>query len=193
MKRKFERLGRHFKKEIKVVLTKGNQPIGNGIGPTLELIDILKVLNPEEEGPKDLEEKSLFLAGELLEMTDKAKKGKGIEMAKKILESGEALKKFEQIIKAQEGDFSKIKLAQFKKDILSRKSGKIIDIHNKKINSVARFAGCPVDKSAGLFLCHKLGDKIKKGEKLVTIYSESKSRLNSAVNFFHKTKPIRIR
>ncbi len=193
LKRKFEKLGQHFKKEIKVVLTKGNQPIGNGIGPTLELIDILKVLNPEEEGPKDLEEKSLFLSGELLEMTDKAKKGKGIEMAKKILESGEALKKFEQIIKAQEGDFSKIKLAQFKKDILSRKSGKIIDIHNKKINSIARFAGCPVDKSAGLYLYHKLGDKVKKGEKLITIHSESKSRLNSAVNFFHKIKPIRIR
>jgi AMP phosphorylase len=192
LKRKFEKLGKHFKKEIRVVLTKGNQPIGNGIGPALELIDILRVLNPEEEGPKDLEEKSLFLAGELLEMTDKAKRGKGIEMAKKILESGEALRKFEQIIKAQEGDFENIKCAQFKKDILSKKSGKIIDIHNKKINAAARFAGCPIDKSAGLFLCHKLGDNIKKGETLITIHSESKSRLNSAVNFFHKTKPIRI-
>jgi len=193
LKKKFEKLGQHFKKEMRVVLTKGDQPIGNGIGPTLELMDILKVLNPEEEGPKDLEEKSLFLAGEILEMTDKAKKGKGFKMAKEIVDSGEALKKFEQIIKAQEGDFNKIKFAQFKKDILSKKSGKIIEIHNKKINAAARFTGCPVDKTAGLYLHYHLNDKVKKGEKIITIYSESKSRLNSAVNFFHKSKPIRIR
>ena len=193
LKKKFERLGKYFKKDIKVVLTKGNQPIGNGIGPALELMDILNILTPGKEGPKDLEEKSLFLAGELLEMTEKAKKGKGIEMAKEILKSGKALKKFEEIIKAQEGDFSKIKFAQFKKDILSEKSGKVKDIHNKKINVAARFAGCPVDKSAGLYLYHKLGDKVEKGEKLITIYAESKSRLNSAINFFHKSKPIRIR
>ncbi len=193
LKKKFVKLGTYFKKEIRVVLTKGNQPIGNGIGPALELMDILKILNPESEGPKDLEEKSLFLAGELLEMTEKAKKGKGIEMAKKIIQSGDALKKFGQIIKAQEGDFKNIKFAKFKKDMLAHKSGKVTDIHNKKINATARFAGCPVDKSAGLYLYHHIGDKIKKGEKLITVYAESKSRLNSAVNFFYKSKPIRIR
>jgi len=193
LKKKFERLGQYFKKEIRVVLTKGNQPIGNGIGPALELMDILKILKSEVERPKDLEEKSLFLAGELLEMTDKAKKGKGIEMAKEIVSSGGALRKFEQIIKAQEGNFKNIRFAQFKKDILSKKSGKIKDIHNKKINAVAKFAGCPVDKSAGLYLYFHLGDKVKKGEKIITIYAESKSRLNSAANFFHKSKPIRVR
>ncbi|MCK5624666.1 AMP phosphorylase [Candidatus Pacearchaeota archaeon] len=193
LKKKFEKLGKHFKREVRVVLTNGNQPIGNGIGPALELMDILEILTPEKKGPKDLEDKSLFLAGELLEMTEKAKKGKGIKMAKEILESGKALKKFEEIIKAQEGDFSKIKFAKFKKDIFSPKSGKVKDIHNKKINAAARFAGCPIDKSAGLHFSHKLGDQVKKGEKLITIYAESKSRLNSAVNFFHKSKPIRIR
>jgi len=193
LKKKFEKLGEYFKKELKVVLTNGNQPIGKGIGPVLELMDILEILNPKQQGPKDLEEKSLFLAGELLEMADKAKKTKGIEMAKEIVKSGKALKKFEQIIKAQEGDFSKIKFAQFKKGIHSKKSGKIRDIHNKKINATARFAGCPVDKSAGLQIYFRLKDKVKKGDKLVTIYAESKSRLNSAVHFFQKSKPIKIR
>jgi len=193
LKKKFQRLGEHFKKEIRVVLTKGDQPIGNGIGPALELMDILKILNPREEGPQDLEEKSLFLAGEMLEMTEKAKKGKGIEMAKEIVNSGKALKKFQDIIKAQEGNFENIKFAKFKKEITSKKSGKVIDIHNKKINATARFAGCPIDKSSGMHICHSLGDKVKKGDILVTIYAESKSRLNSAVNFFHKSKPIRIR
>lgn len=193
LKKKFERLGDYFKKEIKVVLTDGNHPIGNGIGPALELMDILKILKSEVDRPKDLEEKSFFLAGELLEMSGKAKKGKGKEMAKKIVSSGAAIKKFIEIIKAQEGSFDNIKFAKLKKDILSSKSGKIVDIHNKKINAAARFAGCPVDKSAGLYIYFHLGDKVKKGEKLITIYAESKTRLNSAINFFHKSKPISIR
>ena len=126
-------------------------------------------------------------------MTKKAKKGKGIEKAEEILKSGEAFKKFKQIIKAQKGNLKDIKFANFKKDILSKKSGKIIDIHNKKITAVARFAGCPIDKSSGLRIYFNLGDKVKKGEVIATLYAESKSRLNSAINFFHKSKPIRIR
>ena len=100
LKAKFERLGKYFKRKLKVVLTKGDEPIGNGIGPVLELIDVLKVLNPQEKGPKDLEEKSLFLSGQLLEMTGKSKKGKGFQKAQEILDSGKALDKFKEIIKA---------------------------------------------------------------------------------------------
>jgi|TARA_Y100000310_G_C20643530_1_gene795287 AMP phosphorylase len=193
LKKKFENLGKIFKKKLKVVLTKGEEPIGNGIGPSLELIDIIKILNPKEKGPEDLEEKSLFLSGELLELTKKAKKGKGIDLAKEILYSGKAYNKFKQIIEAQEGSFKKIKPAKFKQNILSKKSGKIIEIDNKKINSLARITGCPVDKSSGVYLYSHIGKKIKKREKILTIHSESKLRLKEAVKFFNKQKPIRIK
>ncbi|MBU2459161.1 MAG: thymidine phosphorylase, partial [Nanoarchaeota archaeon] len=69
LKRKFEYLGKYFKRKLKCVLTDGNQPIGNGVGPALELIDVIKILNPKEQGPQDLEKKSLLLSGEILEMT----------------------------------------------------------------------------------------------------------------------------
>ncbi len=193
LKGKFEKLGKYFKRKLKVVLTKGDQPIGKGIGPVLELIDVLKVLNPREKGPKDLEDKSLFLAGELFEMTKKAKKGRGFQKAQEILDSGKALKKFEEIIKAQGGKMKKLELAKFKHDILVKKSGKIAEIDNKKINSLAKAAGCPADKASGLYLYAHKGDKVKKGEKLFTIYSESESRLNVAVRFYQKNQPIKIK
>ena len=192
LKRKFEELGKYFKKKLKCVLTNGSQPIGNGVGPALELIDIVKVLTSEKTKPLDLEKKSLFLAGELLEMTGKAKKGKGFEMARQILYSGRAFEKFRQIIKAQGGDLKRIKLAKLKHNILAKKSGTILEIDNKKINSLARVAGCPLDKSAGLYLHFHVGDKIKKGEKILTIYAESKQRLKQAINFCREIKPIRI-
>jgi putative thymidine phosphorylase len=192
LKKDFQKLGKYFRKKIKVVLTDGKQPIGNGIGPSLELIDVLRVLDPNEKGPKDLKQKSIFLAGQLLEMTKKAKPGKGEELATSIINSGEALEKFKGIIKAQKGDLKRIKVSKLKKDVFAQRTGKIKEIHNKKINSLARVAGCPVDKSSGLFLYKHFGDKVKKGEKMLTIYSESSSRLNEAMKYYKEKKPIII-
>lgn len=193
LKKKFEKLGKIFKKKLKVVLTKGDEPIGNGIGPVLEMIDVLKVLDPEKEGPKDLEEKSLFLSGELLEMTGKAKKGKGYERAKEILKSGEAFKKFKEIIEAQGGKIKDLKPGKFSHKILSRKTGKIFEVDNKMINLLARNTGCPADKSAGVYLHKHVGEKIKKGGTIITLYSESKPRLEMAVKFYKKNKIIKIK
>jgi AMP phosphorylase len=193
LKKKFEYLGKYFHKKLRCVLTKGSQPIGCGIGPMLEIKDIIAILDPNQEGPSDLRDKALFLSGELLEMTGKAKKGKGIEMAEEILSSGKAFKKFKQIIKAQNGNIRRIKEAKFKHDILSKKSGKIVGIHNKKINSLAKVTGCPIDKSAGILLCAKVGDRIEKGKKILTLYAESKPRLNQAIKFYNNQKPVKIK
>jgi len=190
--KKFEYLGKHFNKKLKVILTRGDEPIGNGIGPALELIDLIKVLKHSEDRPLDLEEKSIFLAGELFEMTGKYKKGEGKKLAQQILDSGKAFKKFKEIITAQKGNLNKIRSAKFKKDIFMKKKGKIIEIDNKKINSLARICGCPMDKFAGLYLYKHVGATLEKGEKILTVYSESKSRINEAINFFESQKPIKI-
>lgn len=193
LQKEFNYLGDYFGLKIKCVLTKGNEPIGNGIGPTLELLDVLKVLDPKKKSPLDLEKKALYLATEILELSGKYKKGKAFILAQEILSSGKAFEKFKEIIKAQEGSLNEINFGKFKKDILNKKSGKIISIHNKKINYLARVAGCPIDKSAGLYLYHHVGKKLRKGDKILTIYSESKSRLNEAVKFYELTKPIKVK
>jgi len=193
LKKKFEYLGRYFHKKLKCILTDGSQPIGNGIGPSLEIIDIIKILDPKQTGPKDLEKKSLLLAGELLEMTGKAKKGKGINLATEILNSGKAYDKFKQIIEAQNGDLKRVKLGKFTENIHSKRSGKVIEIDNKLISALTKMAGCPIDKYAGIYLYKHVGDSVKKGEKIFTIYCESKHRLNEAVSFAHSKNPLKIR
>ena len=120
LKKEFEFLGKHFGRKMKVLLTDGSQPIGNGIGPALELIDIIKILDPSQQGPKDLEKKSIFLSAQLLELAGKCKHGGGEQLAREILSSGKAFEKFKQIIKAQEGSLRRIKLAKFKKKIFSK-------------------------------------------------------------------------
>lgn len=194
LKKEFLKLGRHFNKKIQVVMTNGNEPIGNGIGPIMELRDIVKILDPKEKGPKDLEKKSLFLAGQLFEMTGKAKKGKGFKMASEILYSGKAFEKFKQIIAAQNGNLNKLKrTATFKKDIFAPRNLKVKEIDNKKINYLARVAGCPVDKYAGLYIYHHVDETIKKGEKILTIYSETKPRILQATKYYNREKPITLK
>jgi len=188
LKIKFLNLSKKFNIQTKVVLTTSKGPIGNGIGSNLEMIDILKVLRNKEDAPKDLKEKSLMLAGEIFEMTGNAKKGKGIEKARTILELGMAYEKFSQIIKAQNGKIKKLKPGKYYFTTHAKKTGKIKFIDNKLINNLARNAGCPEDKAAGIYLYKKQGQKIIKGEKLLTIYTTSEEKLKHAEKFFNKHK-----
>ncbi len=193
LKKKFEAIGKHFKLHLRVVLTDGNQPIGNGIGPSLELIDIIEILDPEKQGPKALEKKAIYLSGQLLELTKKAKKGKGEKMAQEILYSGKAFEKFKEIIKAQNGSLSRITKAKFTKEIYAHRAGKVLEMNNKSLNFLGRILGSPVMKSAGIYLHVHVGDKVSKGQKIMTFHSESKERIEEAINFCKKSNPIRIK
>lgn len=189
LKKRFEKVARYFNKRVKCVLTHVKGPYGDGVGPVLEMIDVIKVLDPEKKAPKKLENKSIELAGALLELTKKAPRNQGKQLARKILFSGEAFSKFKEIVIAQKGDLTKINTlspAKNKKTFYSKENFKIIQINNKEINSLARVAGCPTDKSSGIFLHIHEGNKIKKGDKLLTIYAESKSRLEQAEKYYLK-------
>lgn len=189
---KFQQLAKHFKVKLKIVYTKGNQPVGKGIGPVLEMLDVLSVLQNKQDSPRDLKEKSLLLSSELMTLC-KIKNSK--KLARGILESGKAYEKFKEIINAQnkkdncDSQIKKLKLATLKKTISSKKSGRITEIDNEKINSLCRVLGTPESKSAGVYLHNPVG-KIKKGEKLITLYSESREKLRDGLRFFKENKPI---
>jgi len=189
LKKKFIQIGNHFRLITKVILTDGSQPIGNGIGPVLEMQDVIRVLK-RENSPRDLEEKSIYLAGEILELAGKAKKGDGEMLAREALYSGKAFKKFNEIILAQGKKFIDIKPAKFKFEVKSKKNGKINFIDNKKINFLGRILGCPVDKTAGLYLHKHVSEPVKRGEILVTLYAESEQKLKEALKFFKESTPI---
>lgn len=192
LKKEFKKLAKHYDIEMEVVLTKADGPIGKGIGPVLEMKDILGILDPEKKGPRDLEDKAVFLAGNLLEMSDKAEKGKGEQKARETLHSGKAFKKFEEIIKSQNGKIEELEPGKHKKEVYAGKSGKIKNIDNELVNLVARNAGCPADKKAGICLAVEKGEEVKKNQKLFTIFAESKSRIETARDFCDKHNPVEI-
>jgi len=192
LKKQFEFLGKKFNIKLKAALTDGSQPIGNAIGPYLEIKDIINILGRKENRPLDLEKKAVYLSGEIFELSGKTRKGDGKKLAQEILDSGEAFKKFKQIIKAQKGSIPrKIPIAKFHESMHATKKGKIKSIDNKKMNMMAVLAGSPMDNTAGLYLHKHVKDKVKRGEPLITIHSESKQRLKEAEDYFKRQKPIK--
>lgn len=182
LKKMFEKLGRKLRMHVKVVITDGSQPVGRGVGPLLEAEDVLSVLKNDPRAPPDLKKKSIFLAGTLLSMAKKCSGERGIKMAKEILEKGQAYEKMQEIIQAQ-GVQKKPLLGTFKYAVRSTKKGRVREIDNEIISKIARVAGAPEDKGAGLLLDKKVGDKVKKGEVLYTIYTQSNFKLNLALEF----------
>jgi len=194
--RKFKQIAKSFDIKLNVVYSDGRQPVGDGIGPVLEMYDVLSVLKNEEGAPCDLKTKSLFLASKLLKMAG-VKKAK--QKALEVLESGEAFDKFKEIINAQNGGkdtFDKkiknLRLAQFKTIVKAKRSGNIIKISNKKINHLCRILGTPETMGAGVYLERHLG-KVKKGDILLRMYSENKNKLEQAKRYFVKEELMKIK
>jgi AMP phosphorylase len=187
----FIELGKRLDMHIQCGVTFGEQPIGYAIGPALEAREALSTLMGE--GPIDLVNKAVSLASLLFEMIGV---NESIQKAKDILESGEAEKKFREIIAAQGGNPDvkpeDIEVGKEKVEIRSEEKGRIQWINNRAIAQIARTAGAPKTKSAGVLLNKKLGEKVTEGETLYEIYSKSAQKLESSVLLAENLNPIGI-
>ncbi|MDD4556092.1 MAG: thymidine phosphorylase [Alphaproteobacteria bacterium] len=155
---------------VDVVITDGSEPIGNGIGAVLEARDVMKVLRNKDDAPEDLREKSLFLAGRILEFDPKLRGGHGYQVAKEILMSGRALEAMNKIIHSQ-GKSSQPQLGHLTRDIVAENSGVIEKIDTSRINKIGVWAGAGKYQGAGLDLVKKVGDFVEKGEVIYRIHS----------------------
>jgi len=191
MARKFIKVGKSVGIKVEVAITDGTKPSGKAFGPALEAKYVLQIL--EGDIFDNLAEKSCELAGLLLELSGKAKKGKGKKIATEILESGKALKKMKEIIKAQGGKIFKsdeIKYAKYKAVIRANCEGEISKINIKKCIKAARLAGAPADAKAGLMLHVNEEDTLKKDDIVFVIYATNPRKLELAKKYVQKDSPI---
>ena len=191
LKAYFEAVGKVIGLQVKVILTDGSQPVGKGIGPSLEAMDVLSVLRNEKNAPQDLKERAIVLAGTLLELSGTFAAGTGNEAAKEILETGKAGAKFLAICESQ-GGFREPRFAKYSHDVLSEKEGVIKNIDNRGLARVAKLAGAPKLPSAGILFLSPLRKKVSKGEVLYTIYAEAKGELEYAINYMKDNTNIII-
>ena len=190
LRQRFQNLGSRLGLNIRGLLTDGSQPIGNGIGPVLEAKDVIKVLTNDPAAPRDLREKSLYLAGELLELTGKPS-GEGYKIAEEILTSGRAYNKFERIRELQ-GRRESPPLGSHSQEIFAKKKGRIHTIRNRIISRAAQLSGAPHNPGAGVYLEKHVNDLVGEGQLLLTIYARSQESLTFATRYWAENSDIGI-
>ncbi len=185
-------VGTHLGMNVKCILTDGSAPIGNAIGPCLEAKQHLEILLGLKRVP-DLVNKSILMAGKIMEY---AGLKDAYNVAKEIFLSGKAYDKFLEIVELQGGD-PKIKpedipIGSKTYDVYADTDGKIRFVNNKIISKIAHLAGCPKTKEAGVYLYYNTGAKVRKGDKLMTIYAESEAKLTQAIKYLEENNPFYI-
>lgn len=176
---------------LAIEITDGCQPIGWGIGPALEARDVLAVLQRDDTAPPELRDKAILLAGAALELVGKAEAGKGQAAAYECLTSGRAWTAFKAICIAQ-GGLQDIPIARYTKIVKAPVSGILQSVNNRRLSRIAKLAGAPEDKTAGIELFTRLGDRIQAGQSLFTVHSNSKKRLDLAIAETKDCNPMRI-
>jgi thymidine phosphorylase len=174
LRRLFEYVAQRLHLSLDVVITDGRQPIGRGVGPMLEARDVMQVLENDPNAPDDLRQKSLRLAGRLIECSPDVRGGDGYKIARDILESGRALAQMRAIIDAQGShgfDHHHPPLGALTLEVKASASGTVIGIDNLQIAQIARLAGAPQVQGAGVDLMHKLGDAVRAGDVLYRVHA----------------------
>ena len=185
-------IGKLANRETVCILTNMDEPLGYAVGNSLEVIEAIQSLKGEM--PEDVKEVVLELGAYMVKL---AGKGEDIEENKaKLLENienGKGYEKFIQLVENQGGDSSYIKdtnlfpKANYIEKGYSQKDGYIQSMNAKEIGKIVCDLGAgrirkedSIDNAVGIVLNKKVSDKVEKGDTLVTIYANSKEKLEEA-------------
>jgi AMP phosphorylase len=177
----FIELGKKLGIKVECLSTFGEQPIGYGVGPALEAREALQILSGHRV-PQDQMDKVCDMAAVLFKF---AGMRNGYQKAHGIIKSGKADRKFRQIIEAQGGNPKirpeDIPVGDKVVQIKSKVSGHVLWINNTSVIQVAREAGAPKDKGAGILFHKKCTGHVKKGETLFEIFAEKDYKMERSL------------
>ena len=183
-------LGEALGTRVECAITYAEQPLGTAVGPVLEARECMEVLE-RRPGHDDVADKACVCAGLVLGM---AGYHDGAAEARGILESGAAHRKFREIVGAQGGDpevtSEDMVPGPLSETIVADRSGFVRRLSNRAVVEVAKAAGAPGDKGAGVLLGKKLGMKVSEGDVLMTVYAEREDKLRHAVETAMELEPI---
>ncbi|MFL4970249.1 MAG: phosphonate metabolism protein/1,5-bisphosphokinase (PRPP-forming) PhnN [Xanthobacteraceae bacterium] len=172
--------GRELGLVVEAHATDGSAPIGRGVGPALEVRDCLWILENNPQAPRDLRDKALFFAGRMLAWDPGiGSPEKGRARAEALLASGAARAALEGIIAAQ-GRTETICPGAYTQIVHAPHTGRVVEIDGWCIAGIARRAGAPMDKGAGIDLVARVNDEVRSGDPLYVIHAGSEADLAAA-------------
>jgi pyrimidine-nucleoside phosphorylase len=178
-------IGESFGRNIKIVISNMNEPLGYAIGNVLEVEEAIDALRGK--GPKDLE----TLAIEIAKLVSDEK------TIRSAISSGKAFGKFKEMVEAQGGDIDKLSLKSRRYNFKSRTKGYIRHIDALLLGEGARLLGAgrikkedQIDTNVGFLLRKKIGDYVEKGETVLEVYYNDEKRLELCIPFIEKAISI---
>ncbi len=171
LRKLFEFVGDQTGLTLEVQITDGRQPVGYGVGPVLEARDVMRVLENSPSAPADLRQRALLLAGRILEFDPRLRGGRGHERARELLDTGAAARAMSRIVEAQGPSPESYALGTRTRDLSADRDGVVESVDCYRIARIARLAGAPADKGAGIDLFKKVGDPVQKGEPLYRVHA----------------------
>ncbi|RSD27317.1 pyrimidine-nucleoside phosphorylase [Mesobacillus subterraneus] len=177
------RIGNNVGRRTMAVISDMSQPLGYAIGNALEVKEAIDTL--KGEGPEDLTELCLTLGSHMVFLAGKAESlAEARNMLEEVIKNGSALETFKIFLSSQGGDASvvddpsKLPQAKFTFELEAKEAGYVSEIVADEVGTAAMLLGAgratkesEIDLAVGLLLRKKIGDKVEKGESLLTIYS----------------------
>ena len=187
-------IGQMAGREVVALLSDMNQPLGNAVGNSLEVIEAIETL--KDNGPEDFLEHCLHVSAHMLVLGMRANDlAEGQAMAEKSIANGSALEKFRVLVEAQGGDVSyvndpsKFPKVEYVEVVKSPQSGYLAQVQARSVGEAAVALGAgrahksdPIDHAVGFLIHHKVGDQVQKGEPLFTIHANDEDKLAEARN-----------
>ena len=174
------------------VISDMNEPLGYAVGNALEVKEAVDTL--KGHGPADLVELCMELGAQMLIASDITHdRNKAYEMLSSVIEDGSAYDKFIEFVKRQGGDISifddckSLKKADYTVDITADKEGYVHHIQSELIGEASMILGGgrqnkedKIDHYVGVVLSKKVGDAVKEGDVIATIYANDKKKIDDA-------------
>ena len=183
--------------EVICLLTNMDIPLGNNVGNALEVEEAMDILQNKKEG--NLKELCIELSTYMVSLGLNINYEEAKEKVITNIENGSAYNKFLEFVKYQGGDIDSLELSKHKYEIKSPKEGYLTDINAYELGKLSMNLGAgrlskedEIDYGSGIITHKNVGDYIKKGEKLLTLYSNKNlkaSIMNTPIFKINKTKP----
>lgn len=183
------RIGKHYNREVRCMLTDMNAPLGTSIGNSLEVLEAISILKGEENN--HLSELCIDLSSEMVSMGLNISKEEARSKVICSINDGSAYNKFLEFVKCQGGDVSKVSISDKKIEVKSNKNGTITRINALEFGkfSVSLGAGRRekddvIDPTVGIKLNKLIGDSVSIGDLLCTVYVNKDCNVSKVLDFF---------
>jgi pyrimidine-nucleoside phosphorylase len=204
-------IGVRLQRPVTAVVTDMEQPLGNAVGHTLEVIEAIETL--KGNGPDDLKELCLSLGAMAMVQAGKAKdESAARKELETVLSNGKALAKLKELVERQGGDSSVIEnykgmpQAKLQKDVLVLGTGSkwISHLTGKQVAEACKLMGAgrskkgdPINMAVGIVMKGKVGSKLNGGDAVATIYGDTEEHLKQAEEILHRAisysdQPVKV-